>query len=189
MRMCSRRTERIEGGATVRTLYLAGLLVLDLAVLALGGVALATMDLDKAETLGVVASVPLVLLVLSDFPVAHLALRTAADSGDPGGAERRITVLLASALTGAGALPLLVVTAAIGGPLELALACVAMAGLALVYAFLVGDRVAARHRARVAHREPALVRRHRVLPAVPPRARGVSSRLGGGSSAIGARHR
>jgi len=173
----------------VRTLYLAGLLVLDLAVLALGGVALATMDLDKAETLGVVASVPLVLLVLSDFPVAHLALRTDADPGEVGGADRPVTALLASALTAAGALPLLIVTAALEGPMELALGCIGLAGLALVYAFLVGDRVAARHRSRATYREAALVRRLPVLPAVPLRVRGDSPRIGAGSSALGARHR
>ncbi|WP_210481480.1 hypothetical protein [Naasia sp. SYSU D00948] len=145
----------------MRTLYLSGLVILDLAVLALGAAVLATMDLDKAGTLGVLASVPIVLLVLSDFPVAHISLLGARDSATAASVDRRTTVLLATGLTAAGAVPLLLITAAVDGPLALAGACAMLAGLALVYAFVVGDRVAARLRSRGAYRPAGatLVRR------------------------------
>jgi len=147
----------------VRTLYIAGLLVLDAVVLLLGAGVMASADLDKAGTLGVLASVPTLLLALPHLPVAHLELRANEEPESARQQSRRVTALLASALTAAGAIPLLAVAALTHAHLDLVVATIAISVLALLYAFGLGERV----------RERMLDRRaHALLRAVQYRRRG-----------------
>jgi hypothetical protein len=132
----------------MRTLYVLGLVIIDLVILLLGAVVMAITDLDKESGLGALRTLPTLLLVLPHFTVAHYALSVRGDEGeDVRGKARRTTMLLAGGFAAAGAVLLIGLTAAFRGPVAIAVICSALGGAALVYALFVGEKVAARYRA------------------------------------------
>jgi hypothetical protein len=133
----------------VRTLYIAGLLMLDAVVLLLGAGVMTSADLDKAGTLAVVASLPTLLLVLPHLPVAHVELRRGPGESEQGRRQsRRVAALISGLLTAAGAIPLLAVAAAASARPDLAVAAVVVSVGGLIYAFGLGEKVRPRRQDR-----------------------------------------
>ncbi|WP_210505568.1 hypothetical protein [Naasia sp. SYSU D00057] len=135
----------------MRTLYIAGLLILDAVVLLLGAGVMASADLDKAGTVGVLASVPTLLLALPHLPVAHVELGASEEPESARQQSRRVTALLAAVLTAAGGVPLLTVAVLTHAHLDLAVAAVGISVLALLYALGLGEKVRERVQDRRAH--------------------------------------
>ncbi|BDZ47126.1 hypothetical protein [Naasia aerilata] len=133
----------------MRTLYVLGLVVLDLLILLLGAVVIAITDLDKESGLGALRTLPTLLLVLPHFTVAHYVLSLRGDT-DPEvrRKSRRTTLILAASFAAVGAVLLIGLTAAFSGPIPIALIASALGGAALAYALFVGEAVAKRYRAR-----------------------------------------
>src|SRR3954447_20258151 len=123
--------------------------MLDAVVLLLGAGVMASADLDKAGTLGVLASVPTLLLVLPHLPVAHVELGRQHDEPETTRRmSRRVAALISAALTGAGAVPLLLLAAVTSAHLDLAIAAVLASVVALFYGFGCGEWVHGRMRDR-----------------------------------------
>ena len=81
----------------MRTLYVLGLVLLDIAILLLGAVVIAITDLDKQSGLGALRTLPTLLLVLPHFTVAHYALSPRGNEDeDVRRTARRTTLLLAA---------------------------------------------------------------------------------------------
>ena len=136
----------------MRTLYIAGLLMLDALVLLLGAGVMASADLDKAGTLGVLASVPTLLLVLPHLPIAHVELGRQGDEPEVARRQsRRVAALISAGLTGAGAIPLLVLAALSSAHLDLAVGAIVASVVAILYGFGCGEWVRGHVRDRRSH--------------------------------------
>jgi hypothetical protein len=129
----------------MRGLYIAGLVLIDLVVLLLGALVSAFTEVDEDSALASVRTLPTLLLVLPGFFLVRAQLsRAGGIAGFLEGRTRSRLLWTAGGMGAAGAAILVTLAALFDGPVSLALVTSALGGLGIVYAVLVGDRVARR---------------------------------------------